>query len=174
MSNQVLLYLFPLSGLIALGFGYLKANSINKAEVGTELMAEIAGHIREGAMAFLSREYKVLAIFVVIVAGLLAWQNSGDAASSPLIAMSFILGAVCSGLAGFFGMRIATAANVRTANAARTSLNKALNIAFGGGAVMGMSVVGLGILGLGILLLLYLPEGIGILGGAIGDGEPAL
>ena len=84
-------------------------------------------------MAFLRREYKVLAIFVLIVAILLAWQNSGDENTSPLIALSFVVGALCSGLAGFFGMRVATAANVRTSNAARTSLNKALSIAFGGG-----------------------------------------
>ena len=166
MSTQTLLYLFPLSGLIALIFAYVKSVSINKEEVGTDAMREIAGHIREGAMAFLSREYKVLSIFVVIVAILLGWQNSGDSASSPLIAFSFIVGALCSGLAGFFGMRIATSANVRTANAARTSLNKALSIAFGGGAVMGMCVVGLGILGLGVLLLLYSTYGFNILGDA--------
>ena len=119
-------------------------------------------------MAFLSREYKVLAIFVLVVAVLLAWHNSGDAENtSPLIAFSFVLGAVCSGLAGYFGMRIATSANVRTSNAARTSLNKALGIAFGGGAVMGMCVVGLGILGLGGLMVLFFPSGLHLLGADI-------
>lgn len=155
------------AGVLALVYAYLKSVSINKAEVGTPLMSEIAGHIREGAMAFLKREYTVLAVFVVVVAGLLAWQNSGDPEStSPLIAFSFVMGAICSGLAGYFGMRIATSANVRTANAARSSLNKALSIAFGGGSVMGMCVVGLGILGLGILMLLFFPGEMDIMGGA--------
>ncbi len=161
-----LLYLFPLAGLVALLFAYIKAVGINRAEIGTDRMKEIAGYIREGAMAFLAREYKVLAGFVLIVALLLIWQNSGDPETSPLIALSFIVGALCSGLAGYFGMRVATAANVRTSNAARTSLNKALSIAFGGGAVMGMSVVGLGILGMGLLLLLFSVEGMNLLGGA--------
>ncbi len=166
MSNQLLLYLFPASGLVALAFAFFKSMSINKADMGTDLMKEIAGHIREGAMAFLRREYKVLAIFVLVVAILLFWQNSGDATTSPLIALSFVMGALCSGLAGFFGMRVATAANVRTSNAARSSLNEALKVAFGGGSVMGMCVVGLGILGMGILLLLYSPQGWDILNGA--------
>ena len=166
MSNSTLLYLFPAAGVVALLYAYVKSMMINKADMGTDTMKEIAGHIREGAMAFLRREYKVLAIFVVLVAILLGWQNSGDDATSPLIALSFIVGALCSGLAGFFGMRVATAANVRTSNAARSSLNKALAIAFGGGAVMGMSVVGLGILGLGLLLLLYHTAGFDLLGGA--------
>ncbi len=162
-----MIYMFIGAGILALAFAYAKTVSINKQDVGTDLMREIAGYIREGAMAFLSREYKVLAIFVVVVAALLAWQNSLDPTSSPLIAFSFIVGAVCSGLSGFFGMRVATAANVRTANAARTSLNKALGIAFGGGTVMGMCVVGLGILGLALLMLLFFPTvdgGLALLG----------
>ncbi|QTD52958.1 sodium-translocating pyrophosphatase [Sulfidibacter corallicola] len=164
MNSSTLLYLFPAAGLVALGFAWFKAMQVNKEEVGTEKMAKIAGHIREGAMAFLAREYKVLSAFVLVVAILLAWQNASDSESSALIALSFIVGALCSGFAGFFGMRIATAANVRTSNAARTSLNKALGIAFGGGTVMGMCVVGLGILGLGFLLLLFMPEGFAVLG----------
>ncbi|MDJ0841404.1 MAG: sodium-translocating pyrophosphatase [Acidobacteriota bacterium] len=164
MSNDVLLYLFMGSGLLALIFAFIKSSAVNKEDIGTDKMKEIAGYIREGAMAFLAREYKVLAIFVLVVAVLLGWQNMGDAESSPLIAFSFILGAVCSGLAGFFGMRVATAANVRTANAARTSLNKALGVAFSGGAVMGMCVVGLGIFGLGFLMWLFFPEGMSVLG----------
>ena len=164
MTDQTLLFLFPGAGILALLFAWFKSNQVNKAEVGTERMEEIAGYIREGAMAFLSREYKVLGIFVVVVAVLLAVQNGNDPNSSWLIAASFILGAACSGLAGFFGMKIATAANVRTSNAARTSLNKALGIAFSGGTVMGMSVVGLAILGLGALLLLFSPASLGGLG----------
>ena len=118
-------------------------------------MARIAAHITKGAMAFLSAEYKILAIFVVAVAALLAFKGMNEADSSPLVALSFIVGAICSGLAGYMGMVVATKANVRTTNAARTSLGKALEVAFGGGSVMGMGVVGLGVLGLSGLFLLY-------------------
>ena len=118
-------------------------------------MIEIAGHVREGAMAFLRREYSVLSVFVIVVAALLAFANWNSPDSSPAIAISFVLGAFCSALAGFFGMRVATAANVRTTNAARESLNRALQVAFSGGTVMGMCVVGLGVLGIGILLPIY-------------------
>jgi K(+)-stimulated pyrophosphate-energized sodium pump len=118
-------------------------------------MSTIAQHIREGAMAFLGREYRVLAVFVLVVAVLLAWANSGKAETSALIGLSLLAGAFCSALAGFFGMRVATAANVRTASAARKSLNEALQVAFSGGAVMGFSVVGLGVLGISLLFLLY-------------------
>jgi K(+)-stimulated pyrophosphate-energized sodium pump len=118
-------------------------------------MQTISRHIQEGAMAFLAREYKVLALFVVIVAILLAWGNAGLSNSHWMIGISFTIGALCSGLAGYFGMRIATVANVRTTNAARDSLNRALGVAFSGGSVMGMSVVGLGILGLSLLFIVY-------------------
>ena len=111
-------------------------------------------------MAFLSAEYKKLSIFVVVVAALLAWANSSQSDSNALIALSFVVGAICSGLAGFFGMRVATAANVRTTNAARKGLTEALNVAFSGGAVMGMSVVGLGVVGLGGLILLFGTTGV--------------
>ncbi len=134
---------------------YLKANWVNRQDPGTEKMIEISGYVREGAMAFLKREYKVLAIFVVIAAVLLAIANWNSPESSPIIALSFVFGAFCSALAGFFGMRVATSANVRTTNAARKSLNSALNVAFSGGTVMGMSVVGLGILGLSLLFIIY-------------------
>lgn len=159
-----LLYVFPVSGLVALAFAYYKTLMVNKEAVGTEKMAKIAGHIREGAMAFLRREYTVLSGFVVVVAILLGVMNASQADSSPLVAFAFVVGALCSGLAGFFGMRIATAANVRTSNAAREGLNKALYIAFSGGTVMGMCVVGLGILGLSGLLLMFSPEGFALLG----------
>ena len=157
--------LIPVFGIIALVFAFIKASWVNKQDMGTDRMKEICGYVREGAMAFLSREYKVLAIFVVCVAVLLAianWSPSADAYRNPLIALSFVMGAVCSGLAGFFGMRIATAANARTTNAARTSLNGALKVAFSGGTVMGMCVVGLAILGLGVLLYVY--KDLGLLG----------
>jgi K(+)-stimulated pyrophosphate-energized sodium pump len=149
------IYIIPALGIVALVFAYLKANWVNRQDPGTEKMIEISGYVREGAMAFLKREYKVLAIFVVIAAILLAIANWNSPESSPIIALSFVLGAFCSALAGFFGMRVATSANVRTTNAARKSLNSALNVAFSGGTVMGMSVVGLGILGLGLLFLIY-------------------
>ena len=155
--NTFIMFLLvaPVAGLMALIFAWIKASSINKADAGTDKMKEIAGHIREGAMAFLGREYKALAIFVVLVAVILAVANSQLEGSSWMVGLSFVVGAVCSGLAGFFGMRVATAANVRTTAAARDSLSKALGIAFGGGAVMGMCVVGLATLGLGALMWFY-------------------
>ncbi|MEO1434361.1 MAG: sodium-translocating pyrophosphatase, partial [Bacteroidota bacterium] len=117
-------------------------------------MATIAQNIADGAMAFLRAEYKVLSIFVIAVAILLGVSNNTPE-SSPIIAVSFIIGAICSALAGYIGMRVATKANVRTTNAARTSLGKALEVAFAGGSVMGLGVVGLGVLGLGTLFLVY-------------------
>ncbi|WP_449258498.1 sodium-translocating pyrophosphatase [Chlorobium limicola] len=155
MDNQTILYAIPLSGVLALLYAFFKASWITKQPVGTEKMAKIAGHIADGALAFLKREYKVLFIFVISVAALLAYANSGRPATSPVIAVSFIVGALCSALAGFFGMRVATKANVRTTNAARTGLGEALNIAFSGGLVMGLSVVGLGVLGLSVLFIVY-------------------
>ncbi len=145
----------PVSGILALIFAALTSRKINAQDAGEPRMIEIAGHIRAGAMAFLGREYRVLAVFVVIVAALLAFLNNSAPTSSALIGLSIVVGAVCSGLAGFIGMRVATAANVRTAAAARTSLNKALSVAFSGGAVMGFSVVGLAILGFSSLYLFY-------------------
>jgi K(+)-stimulated pyrophosphate-energized sodium pump len=156
VSYTTIIYLVPISGALALAFAFMRSAWINRQDEGDETMRRIAGYIREGAMAFLGREYRILAIFVVIVAALLGWANSGRAESSWLVGVSLLVGAVCSGLAGFFGMRVATAANVRTAAAARTSLNDALRVAFSGGAVMGFAVVGLGVLGLSILYLLYL------------------
>ncbi|SKC90199.1 sodium-translocating pyrophosphatase [Maledivibacter halophilus] len=142
--------LAPIVGLIALIFAFLLASKIDKVSVGTDRMKEISSYIQEGAMAFLTREYRTLGIFaavlfVVIGIGLNSW----------LTAICFLIGALFSALAGFFGMRVATKANVRTANAAKEGgMNKALSIAFSGGAVMGMSVVGLGLLGIGGLYLL--------------------
>lgn len=157
MSWTLLVILTLCAGALGLIFALIKSISINKIDMGNDRMKEIAGHIRDGAMAFLGREYKVLALFVVVVAGLLilAYWGRPESESSPLIAVSFVCGALCSGLAGFFGMRVATAANVRTTNAAQQSLNKALKVAFSGGTVMGMSVVGLGVIGLTTLFLAY-------------------
>jgi K(+)-stimulated pyrophosphate-energized sodium pump len=153
--NESLFYWAPVAGVLALLYAFWRTGWIRRQDAGDATMIKIAGHIREGAMAFLGREYRVLAVFVVVVGGLLAWSNAGRAGSSWLIGLSVVAGALCSGLAGFFGMRVATLANVRTAAAARSSLNKALAVAFSGGAVMGFSVVGLGVIGLGGLFLVY-------------------
>lgn len=153
--NINLLYLIPAAGLIALLFTYVRSAWVSKQDPGSEKMKNIATFIANGAMAFLKAEYSVIAIFVVIVAVLLAIQGASLEDSSPLVGISFVVGAICSGLAGFIGMKVATKANVRTTNAARTSLNSALKVAFSGGSVMGMGVVGLGVLGLSALFLIY-------------------
>ncbi len=144
-----------LTGAIALIFAWDRARRVAKADAGTDKMKVIAGHIRQGAMAFLAREYKVLAIFVLVVAALLGIANASQADSHWIIAVSFIVGALCSGAAGFIGMRVATNANVRTTAAAREGLAAALSVAFSGGSVMGMAVVGLGVVGLTVLMLIY-------------------
>ena len=155
MINTII-YLIPVAGVIALLFTYLKSAWVTKQDVGTEKMARISANIADGAMAFLKAEYRVLAIFVAFIAVLLGIQGYlNPDTSSPLIALSFVVGAFCSGLAGFIGMRVATKANVRTTQAARTSLGAGLHVAFNGGSVMGMGVVGLGVLGLGLLFMLY-------------------
>ncbi|MCG8554315.1 MAG: sodium-translocating pyrophosphatase [Proteobacteria bacterium] len=149
-----LVFAAPGAGLLALLFAYAKASWVVKQDAGSEHMQEIAQRIREGAMAFLAREYKVLAVFVLMVAILLVAGNLGEG-RSPVIAVSFVAGALASGLAGYFGMRVATNANVRTTAAARSGLPAALKVAFSGGSVMGMSVVGLAVIGLGALYLVY-------------------
>ncbi len=152
---SALVYLIPAAGLLALLFTYIKSSWVGKQDVGSEKMAAIAKHISDGAMAFLKAEYRILSIFVILVAALLAFQGSVTENSSWMISISFIVGAICSGLAGFIGMRVATKANVRTTQAARTSLGKALEVAFSGGSVMGLAVVGLGVLGLSLLFFLF-------------------
>ncbi|HMQ08685.1 MAG TPA: sodium/proton-translocating pyrophosphatase, partial [Saprospiraceae bacterium] len=152
--GQMIIYIIPVFGVLALIYTFWKSSWVSKQEVGNERMARIAGNIADGAMAFLKAEYKVLSIFVIAVAILLGISGNTEG-SSPLVAFSFILGAICSALAGFIGMKVATKANVRTTQAARTSLGRALEVAFGGGSVMGLGVVGLGVLGLGTLFLLY-------------------
>ena len=152
--NEMLLYLIPGSGIVALLFVYIKNNWVASREIGSEKMERIAQNISDGAMAFLRAEYKILSVFVLITAILLGFKGESEG-TSYLVAVSFIVGALCSGLAGFIGMKVATKANVRTTNAAQESLGKALEIAFSGGAVMGLGVVGLGVLGLGSLFLIY-------------------
>ena len=153
--GRILPYLVPLVGVVALVYAYYKAAWIGRQDPGDERMREIAANIAEGARAFLRREYVVLGVFVAVVATLLAVGYSFDSKTSSWIALSFVVGAGCSALAGFFGMSVATKANVRTAQAARTSLGDALNVAFSGGLVMGLCVVGLGVLGLGLLYVAY-------------------
>ena len=147
--------IIPFFGILALLYTFWKSSWVNKQDPGTEKMQKISQRISEGAMAFLKAEYKVLAVFVLFVALLLAYSGFNSENSSPLVGVSFVVGAFCSALAGFIGMRVATKANVRTTNAARTGLAEALKIAFTGGSVMGMGVVGLGVLGLGTLFLIY-------------------
>jgi K(+)-stimulated pyrophosphate-energized sodium pump len=144
------LIIAPVIGVVALVYAYYKAVSINKVDAGNERMKEIAGYIQEGSMAFLSREYKTLVIFAAILFIILGvgigWTT----------ALCFLIGATFSALAGFFGMQVATKANVRTANAAKEGgMNKALSVAFSGGAVMGMAVVGLGIIGVAGLYMIF-------------------
>lgn len=151
---QTIMYIIPLLGIVGLLFTYFKSNWVEKQDAGTEKMQIIAKAISEGAMAFLKAEYKILVWFVLAVAILMA-LGSGNTGSSWIAGLSFVIGAFCSVLAGYIGMKVATKSNVRTTAAARTSLNKALEVAFSGGSVMGMGVVGLGVLGLGSLFLIY-------------------
>ncbi|MCG3153224.1 MAG: putative K(+)-stimulated pyrophosphate-energized sodium pump [bacterium] len=151
--NMTPVYISIGAALLALLYAFITTQQLARRDPGTERMQEIGGYIAEGAMAFLQKEYQVLGVFVVVVAVLLGAANM--AAGTVLIALSFIVGAFCSALAGFFGMKVATMANFRTTAAARTSIVQALDVAFKGGSVMGMSVVGLGLLGLAVLFLLY-------------------
>ena len=167
-SNNILLFTWINSGsfnaswsiyidsLSSLMFVVIKNQWVAKKEIGNAKMKRIADNIADGAMAFLKAEYKILSVFVLFTSVLLAYKGINEG-SSWLVAVSFIVGALCSGLAGYIGMKVATKANVRTTNAAQDSLGKALEIAFSGGSVMGMGVVGLGVLGIGSLFILYEP-----------------
>ena len=152
---EIIVSYLPLFGILALAFVFWKNAWVSKQDEGEENMSRIAKNIADGAMSFLKAEYKVLSVFVAAVAVLLFFKGSNEEASHGLVAVSFIVGAICSALAGFIGMKVATKANVRTTQAARTSLGKALEVAFSGGAVMGLGVVGLGVLGLSSLLFIY-------------------
>ncbi|QOR36997.1 sodium-translocating pyrophosphatase [Clostridium sp. 'deep sea'] len=146
---KMILWLAPVLGAIALGFALILSSSINKRDAGNKRMLEIGKAIQDGSMAFLKREYRTLAIFVVLVFGVIVWKIKLETG------IAFLVGALCSVLAGYIGMNVATRANIRTASAARKGLNPALKVAFTGGTVMGMSVVGLGLLGLGVLYYIY-------------------
>lgn len=152
---EQLIYVIPFLGLLALIYSVIKNKWISKQSTGTEKMATISKHIQDGAIEFLRTEYKILAVFVVVVALILSVSNSGKADSSWLISVSFIFGAFSSALAGYLGMKAATKSNVRTTQAARTGLAPALKIAFTGGSIMGMNVVGLAVIGLSVLFIIY-------------------
>ena len=156
MNN--LIYVIPAMGVVGLIYTFIKFAWVSKQDAGNERMKEISTYIAEGAMAFLKAEYKILMYFVVIAALLLGFMGQANQAHGGhwTIAIAFIIGAFFSALAGFIGMRVATKANVRTAQAARTSLSKALKVSFTGGSVMGLGVAGLAVLGIGgLFIILY-------------------
>jgi K(+)-stimulated pyrophosphate-energized sodium pump len=148
-------YAIPVFGVLALLYTLWRSAWVTRQDAGNERMSTIAGHIADGALAFLKAEYRVLAMFAVIACLFLGYLSLSDERSHPAIIGAFLVGALFSALAGFIGMRIATKANVRTAQAARTSLSKALEVSFAGGSVMGMGVAGLAVLGLGSLFILF-------------------
>jgi len=160
--NSYVIYLVPALGLVGLAVMAWKSAWVSKQDAGDEKMQELAGYISDGAMAFLKAEWKVLSIFVVITAALLAYSGTihqvggRQIHSHWIIAVAFIVGAVFSATAGYIGMKVATKANVRTTQAARTSLKQALKVSFTGGTVMGLGVAGLAVLGLGGLFIAFL------------------
>ncbi len=160
MNN--ILYLIPAFGIVGLIVMAIKSAWVNKQDAGEAKMQELAGYIADGAMAFLKAEWKVLSIFVIFAAALLAYSgtiheiNGREIHSSWIISIAFIIGAVFSATAGYIGMKVATKANVRTTQAARTSLKQALKVSFTGGTVMGLGVAGLAVLGLGGLFIAFL------------------
>lgn len=153
--QENLIYLIPVLGLVGIIVMVVKSAWVSKQHAGDDNMRSLAGHIADGAMAFLKAEWKVLSYFVVIAAILLAWSGTLVETSSWVISISFVLGAVTSAFAGYIGMNVATKANVRTTQAARTSLTKALKVSFTGGTVMGLGVAGLAVLGMGALFIVF-------------------
>ena len=158
-----LIYAVPAMGIVGLLYTLIKFNWVSKQDAGNDRMKEISTYIAEGAMAFLKAEWKILGYFVVIVSLLLGFMASTNASSHWSISVAFVIGAVFSATAGYIGMKVATKANVRTAQAAKTSLSKALNVSFTGGSVMGLGVSGLAVLGLGGLVIIlknyFSPDG---------------
>ncbi|HLV52553.1 MAG TPA: sodium/proton-translocating pyrophosphatase, partial [Cryomorphaceae bacterium] len=163
-----LAYTIPVMGIIGLIVMATKSAWIKKQDAGDANMIALAGHIAKGAMAFLKAEWKVLSYFVVIAGLLLAYSGTLVPDSHPIIAIAFVIGAVLSALAGYFGMNIATKANVRTTQAARSGLAKALKVSFTGGSVMGIGVAGLAVVGMGGLFILFMemfvPDGVAATG----------
>lgn len=170
--NDYILYSIPVFGILGLIIMAIKAAWVSKQDAGDANMQELAGYIAKGAMAFLKAEWRILSIFVLIAGALLAWSGTVhqfrgvEIHSHWLIAVAFVIGAVFSATAGYIGMRVATRANVRTTQAARTSLSKALKVSFTGGTVMGLGVAGLAVFGLGGLFIvfykLFVPESSGV------------
>ncbi|HRH10416.1 MAG TPA: sodium/proton-translocating pyrophosphatase, partial [Bacteroidia bacterium] len=160
--SENLIYLIPVFGIVGLIVMAIKSAWVNKQDAGDKNMQELAGYIADGAMAFLKAEWKILSIFVIFAAALLAYSgtihevNGQQIHSSWIISLAFIVGAVFSATAGYIGMKAATKANVRTTQAARTSLKQALKVSFTGGTVMGLGVAGLAVLGLGGLFIVFL------------------
>jgi K(+)-stimulated pyrophosphate-energized sodium pump len=160
--NEYVIYLVPALGILGLLVMAIKSAWVSKQDAGDEKMQELAGYIADGAMAFLKAEWKVLSIFVLFAAILLAYSgtihevNGKEIHSSWIISIAFVIGAVFSATAGYIGMKVATKANVRTTQAARTSLKQALKVSFTGGTVMGLGVAGLAVLGLGGLFIAFL------------------
>ena len=150
-----IVYIAPALGLVGIAVMIAKAIWVNKQEAGEKNMQELAGYIADGALAFLKAEWKVLSYFVVITGLLLAYSGTLVEDSHPIIAGAFLIGAILSAFAGYIGMNIATKANVRTTQAARTSLSKALRVSFNGGTVMGLGVAGLAVLGMGSLFIVF-------------------
>ncbi|BDD01486.1 sodium-translocating pyrophosphatase [Persicobacter psychrovividus] len=153
MENFI--FIVPVLGIVGLIYTAVKSAWVDKQESGDQKMTELSKYIADGAMAFLKAEWKVMTYFAIIAGLLLAYSGYAVDTSSPVIAIAFIIGAVFSAFAGYIGMKVATKANVRTTQAARTSLSKALNVAFTGGAVMGLGVAGLAVLGLGSLFIIF-------------------
>lgn len=153
--EQALIYLVPALGVVGLLVMAVKSAWVTKQDTGDKNMVELSGYIADGAMAFLKAEWKILSYFAVIAGIVLAWSGTLVETSSPVIAISFLIGAFFSALAGYIGMKIATKANVRTTQAARTSLKQALKVSFTGGSVMGLGVAGLAVLGLGSLFIIF-------------------
>ncbi len=169
---NALVYFLPLFGVLGLLYMVVLQGWVTKQDAGDEKMRGIAANIADGAMAFLKAEYRVLAIYVVVAGALLGWLSTQVTTSHPLIVVAFVIGALFSVLAGFSGMRIATKANVRTTQAARTSLARALEVSFKGGSVMGLGVAGLAVLGLSLLFSIFYNF---FMGGAYGaDGHLAM
>ncbi|MGI8542117.1 MAG: sodium-translocating pyrophosphatase [Aridibacter sp.] len=153
--ESIVLYLIPALGILGLVVMAVQSAWVTKQDSGEEKMVELSNYIAEGAMAFLKAEWKVLTYFAIVAAAILGWSGTMVETSSPFIAVSFIIGAVFSAFAGYLGMNIATKANVRTTQAARTSLKGALKVAFTGGTVMGLGVAGLAVLGIGSLFIIF-------------------
>jgi len=169
-----LIYFIPVLGIIGILVMLSKSAWVVKQDAGDENMKVLSGYIADGAMAFLKAEWKILSYFAVIAAIILAYSGTLVETSSPVIAISFLIGAFTSAFAGYIGMNIATKANVRTTQAARTSLAHALKVSFTGGSVMGLGVAGLAVLGLGSLFIVFYQVYVVQTGASVNGAEPRL